>query len=296
MPMFNCRLAPTALPAQNESDMDGTLSSSEQSQLSQTIEMFEVITQTQPLDYQSLEILKEAYSKLDRAEDVIRTARRIAQAYVKLGQLSSAILEYESILQRQPEDPEVLQALAEIENAALSLDVAPQAAPEPEPVQPTPAAARKSPDVEVEDGRQTMFKLFVESKAITSGDFELCWPAPLPSAGNEVVEPFIQSLADRGTLLLDKSLRILCEKSRLPLLPLDKYDIDYELARTFPAQVCRRWCVLPFDQMSKSVLVATANPHNPQAARELEAATKARLIYYLAAPQDIIKGLKKAFR
>ena len=34
--------------------------SDEQSQLAQTVEMFEVITQTQPQDYQSLEILKEA--------------------------------------------------------------------------------------------------------------------------------------------------------------------------------------------------------------------------------------------
>ena len=33
------------------------------SQIVQTIEMFEVITQTQPDDYQSLEILKEALSK-----------------------------------------------------------------------------------------------------------------------------------------------------------------------------------------------------------------------------------------
>jgi len=41
--------------------MVGTLTASEEAQLQQTIEMFEVITQSQPQDYQSLEILKEAY-------------------------------------------------------------------------------------------------------------------------------------------------------------------------------------------------------------------------------------------
>jgi len=59
--------------------------------------MFEVITQSQPNDYQSLEILKEAYAKLGRETDVISVSKRVAKAYVAMGQFSSAILEYESI-------------------------------------------------------------------------------------------------------------------------------------------------------------------------------------------------------
>src|SRR4051812_16763256 len=100
--------------------MAATLSPNEEAQLTQTIEMFEVITQSQPLDYQSLEILKEAYSKLNRQDAVAQTSKRIADAYVQLGQLSSAILEYESILQRYPEDPDARKALADIENKANS--------------------------------------------------------------------------------------------------------------------------------------------------------------------------------
>ena len=43
--------------------------------------------------------LKEAYSKLNREEELVSTSKRIAQAYLAPGQLSSAILEYE-VLQR----------------------------------------------------------------------------------------------------------------------------------------------------------------------------------------------------
>src|SRR3974390_3820013 len=100
--------------------MASTLSPSEEAQLAQTSEMFEVITQSQPLDYQALEILKEAYLKLGRESDVIGTSKRIAQAYVQMGQLSSAILEYETILQRFPNDPDVQAALKEIEAKASS--------------------------------------------------------------------------------------------------------------------------------------------------------------------------------
>src|SRR5438046_145199 len=105
--------------------MGAPFTANEEAQLQQTIEMFEVITQSQPQDYQSLEILKEAYFKLGREKDVISTSKRIAQAYVAMGQLSSAILEYESILQRFPDDPDVLAALGEIESKANSISSEP---------------------------------------------------------------------------------------------------------------------------------------------------------------------------
>ena len=68
------------------------------------------------------------------------------------------------------------------------------------------------------------------------------------------------------------------------------------MSRSFPAKVCQRWCVLPFDRMSKSVLVATANPFNQQAARELAEATSYRLLWYLTTPVDLVKNLRKTFR
>src|SRR5882757_10302456 len=105
-----------------------TLNPGEEAQLQQTIEMFEVIVQSQPSDTQSLEILKEAYSKLGREEDVVTTSKRIAQAYMQQGQLSSAILEYETVLQRRPEDADVRAALKQIEDRASNAAV--QAPPE----------------------------------------------------------------------------------------------------------------------------------------------------------------------
>ena len=97
---------------------NATLNPAEEAQLKQTIEMFEVIVQSQPNDCQSLEILKEAYTKLGREQDVIRTSKRIAEAYTQMGQLSSAILEYETVLQRRPNDVDVQTALRQIEDKA----------------------------------------------------------------------------------------------------------------------------------------------------------------------------------
>ena len=279
-----------------------TLNPGEEAQLQQTIEMFEVIVQSQPSDTQSLEILKEAYSKLGREQDVVNTSKRIAEAYLQQGQLSSAILEYETVLQRRPDDADVQAALKKIEDKASNSVVEAGGVEQASLQMATDTKmlhkkARTTTAAEIDDGRKTMHKIFVDSKLITAGDFDLCWRVPdlsLPPV--DVSDPFIQTLHEKGVFHIEKSLKLLADKSRTAFLPLDRYDADIDLTRGFPAEVCRRWCVLPFDRMSKSILVATANPFNQQAAKELSAATTHRLLWYLASPTDLVAYIRKAFR
>jgi tetratricopeptide (TPR) repeat protein len=282
--------------------MLGTLNPSEEAQLRQTIEMFEVITQSQPQDYQSLEILKEAYLKLGLESDVIQTSKRIAQAYVQLGQLSSAILEFETILQRHPEDRDAMQAMAQIESQANNLNKLPPLEVEPPPKSTATSLSRKAggkaaPQLEVDDGRLPMHKIFVESKLISAADFDLYWPAPnLNAAPAKTEDPFIQVLAEKQVMPLEKSLKLLADRSRLAYIPLDRYELDLDLARSSSRTFCQRWCVLPFDRMSKTLLVATCNPFNKQAALDLGTTHKNRLLWCLTSPTDLVRILGKVFR
>jgi hypothetical protein len=282
-----------------------TLNPDEAAQLTQTIDMFEVIVQSQPADTQSLEILKEAYLKLGREEQVISTSKRIAEGYLQQGQLSSAILEYETVLQRRPDDSDVRDALKKIEQQAGSASVQPvpdvlamstSTLPSFETSMRT-RTSQASAVEEIDDGRKTLYKIYVESKLITAGDFDLCWQSvDLSTPPTDVIDPFVSILDAKGLYNIEKSLRLLSDKARVAYLPLERYDLDIEFARGFPVEVCRRWCVLPFDRMSKSVLVATANPFNQQAAKELGAATKNRLLWYVASPNDLTLNLRKVFR
>src|SRR3954471_22984581 len=77
--------------------------------------MFEVILQTQPDDYQSLEILKEAYGKVGRKVDWLKTSRRLAEAYFNSGSFTLAMQECEAILVKEPNAPEILAMLGDIE-------------------------------------------------------------------------------------------------------------------------------------------------------------------------------------
>ncbi|HEY1719548.1 MAG TPA: hypothetical protein VGH42_14805 [Verrucomicrobiae bacterium] len=277
------------------------LNAGEEAQLQQTIEMFEVIVQSQPQDCQSLEILKEAYTKLGREPDVIRTSKRIAEAYTQMGQLSSAILEYETVLQRRPNDTEVQMALKQIEekasNATAQSAAEPSALAQQTDTQRIRKRTRLAGTEEIDDGRKTMHRIFVDSKLINAGDFDLCWrAADLTVAPTDVVEPFIYTLNEKGLFFLEKSLKLLADKSRMAYFPLERYDVDIDLTRGFPADVCRRWCVMPFDRMSKAILVATVNPFNQQAAKELAEATTHRLLWYLVPPAELMQSIRKAFR
>jgi tetratricopeptide (TPR) repeat protein len=283
--------------------MASALSTAEEAQLGQTIEMFEVITQSQPHDYQSLEILKEAYSKLGRDTEATNTSKRIAQAYVDMGQYSSAIMEYETILQRFPEDPDVQEALRKIESQANALEV-PASETSLVSTSETPQTATqnaKSPGLllpqDYEDGRRAMEKIFVETKLVAPADFEECWRLSSPANKTSLpAEPFVQLLQDRNLVPVERSLKLISDKSRAAFVPLATYDIDIDMARTYPKDICRRWCILPVDRMSKSIFVATANPFNQQAATELAQATNSRLLWYLVPPSELVRMLQKVFR
>jgi hypothetical protein len=88
----------------------------------------------------------------------------------------------------------------------------------------------------------------------------------------------------------------LADRSRLAFVPLAHYELDMDLARNSSREFCLRWCVLPFDRMSKTVLAATCNPFNKQAAADLASTNKSRLLWYLASPPDLLRILGKVFR
>lgn len=298
------------------------LSPSEEAQLLSTIEMFEVITQSQPLDPQSWEILKEAYFKLGKQKEVLNTSKKLAQVYVQLGQLSSAILEYETILQRHPDDKEVAKALQDIEQRASSFGsgsqaselesfertVAPSTATAAPVSRSTPSTTPPSAPTlaqrggqtlppDFDDGKAMMQKLFVDAKHIAAVDFNQLWMVPkLQGMPDGPSEPFIQLVSDRNIIPVEKSIRMIADRARLAFMPLGKYDVDLDTAKMFSKEVCRRWCVLPFDKMSKSILVATANPFNKEAIKEMEAQAKGRLLWYLTTPSDLFKLVQKIYR
>lgn len=266
----------------------------EDPKLLETVQMFEVITVADPDDYQSMEILKEAYTKLGREKDAIGASKKIAKIYVRLGQISSAILEYEGVLQRSPDDGEALAALGELESRmpgyASVAEVQP--APAPEPVS-TQAVEEENPnemliDFMVQHGlfaekyRPTVLSAFASKVAESHANI------PSPTV--------IEVLAERGISAVENTLIFLSQTAKIPFLPMDSYDVDPRRAEIVDPALCVSRMVLPFDQISRTIFAATVNPMDRHAKHQIESAAQCHVQWYITRPNDLRLKIKDVFR
>jgi hypothetical protein len=76
----------------------------------------EELLEAKPEMYRMGEMLKHSYFKLDLEDKVESISRKLAQAYVLKKKWSQARDEYREILQRNPDDGVLKQALAEVES------------------------------------------------------------------------------------------------------------------------------------------------------------------------------------
>ncbi len=228
-----------------------SISEEEIQQLLRTVEMFEAITKSQPEDYQSWEILKEAYAKLGRRTESLLASKKLAKAHISLGQISQAILEYEGILQEHPNDPEVLKDLKELEakTSQLAANRQPSGAPllredsKPTPLAPALAAGTAAPPssppppLTHEDGNKALIDVLIAEKMLTPQAVE-----PLvkrltsgPVNTGESPTPFVlaQLLIEEQLVKLDDMLTVLVNRSGLPYLPL--FDLRRGSRRRLPA-------------------------------------------------------------
>ena len=289
-----------------------SISEDENQQLLRTVEMFEAITESQPDDYQSWEILKEAYSKLGRRPESLRASKRLAKAHISLGQISQAILEFEGILQEYPDDPEVLAALSEIEAKTSQLSTAhqPSGAPslgedsKPTPSAPTLAAGAAAPPSSSpakqppEDGNKALVDVLLAEKLITAQAVEplLKRLASSPAGNGENAQSFTlsQLLVDEQLIKLEDFLCLLVDRSGLPYLPLSTYDVDRDAACLLPRELCFENCIVPFDLISRSVLIATANPFDMQLRSQAEVMLAYNVFWYVTSPEEIHTALRRA--
>ena len=272
----------------------------EHEQLLQTVQMFEVIAETQPNDIQSLEILKEAYLNLERDSDAVSISKKIAQAYVHLGQLSSAILEYEGILQKFPDDAQCLAALGELEAKMAGLSGGANASEDSKNSGAAALAAQTFADAEqFQDPNEALVKFFQEHQLLNEKDAKNVLSAISIALGQspsgKPAPSLISLISERGIASTDKSLALIAEKTRIPFIPLSIYEVDPNKASLIDKEFSLRHLVLPFDQLSKTLLVATANPFDLEAKNRIEAETEGRVQWYLTDPADLIKQLKDIY-
>jgi tetratricopeptide (TPR) repeat protein len=324
-----------------------TLSSEEQEQILQTIEMFEVITQANPQDCQSMDILKDAYQRVGKLPEALAIARKLADTYVELGQYSAAMLEYEGILQKDPDNAEVIAALGTVED---KLQKSGQLKPKPDlngnspsgvptpTVIPAPAsinldfrsfasttldggtlmttAATMRPDGSSgmrlgmqadalnlslsDDGNEALAKFLIQHRLVTeevvSSALERVQKKNKDLATNHLATSLVDEICRRGAIEQEQLLAGIVDRSKFAYIPLEYYDVDRSIVKMLPESLSIGRLIVPFDIISRTVMVAMANPFDAVGKEAVQQLLDYNVQWHLAAPQAIFKVLGDSFR
>ncbi len=299
--------------------LEHTLSEEEHSQIVQTIDMFEAIARTQPDDYQSLEILKEAYNKIGSHDEALRISRKLAEAYFNVGSYSLAMQECEVVLVEEPNAPEILAMLGEIEqrlqaaghtiaangaNGAkhgliarsnylgekdgslieLNLGHGPEAAP-----------------YNLHDrGDEQLAKFFIVQQLFSEDEvnagLETIATLNKNLSGKTLAASLLDKLCRADTDKLDQVLSSLIDRTKAAFVPLEYYDIDRQVVRMLPDHLTLGRLFVPFDLISRTIMVACCNPFDAAGRAAVQQSLDYTVTWYLARPAAILKLLQDTYR
>src|SRR5580704_9308270 len=279
--------------------------------------MFEAITQTQPDDYQSLEILKEAYQKVGRHEDSLKASRKLAEAYFNAGSYTLAMQECEVILVKEPNAPEILAMLGEIEarlqasGAALAstggqggLTANPAQASKGEGSLIDMAGARGGDTGKIanlaERGDDHLAKflivqqLFPEEEVLTA--LESTKQLNKDLSGQALAVSLLDNLCKGNVDRLDLVLSALIDRTKFAYVPLEYYDTDRQIAPMLPDNLTLGRLFVPFDLVSRTIMVACCNPFDSAGRDAVQQSVDYTVSWYLAKPSAITQTLRSIYK
>jgi hypothetical protein len=282
--------------------------------------MFEVITQTQQDDYQSLEILKVAYQKLGKNEEFLRISRRLAEAYNNVGSYSLALQECEAVLAVDPQASEILAMAGEIENRLQSGQAATRATGEHSLIQ-TPdylkkpvegaglveiegrgaRAGRKAVSVQSPDSANEQLAKFLIVQQMFAEDVVNAELAAIKEAdkaisGQMLAASLVDRLCKADEEKSERILAALIDRTKFAYVPLEYYDVDRQVVRMLPDSLTINRLFVPFDLISRTIMVAVCNPFDGAAREAVEQSLDYTVVWYLAKPATIIKTLQDVYR
>ena len=301
--------------------LEHTLSEEERSQILQTVEMFEVITQTQHDDYQSLEILKVAYQKLGKTEEALRVSRRLAEAYFNVGSFSLAMQECDAVLAIEPNAPEIVAMLGEIENrlqqagqtreeagahnALVTISDFPAETPLASGLLEiggrNPGQVRKQPLLQdAEQGNDQLAKFLVLQQMFPEDEvnaaLETVMEANKAMTGQMLASSLLERLCQGNNEKMEAVLSALIDRTKFAYVPLEYYDIDRQVVRMLPDDLTISRLFVPFDLISRTIMVAVCNPFDAEAREAVQQSLDYTVTWYLAKPAVIIKTLQDIYK
>jgi tetratricopeptide (TPR) repeat protein len=293
--------------------LEHTPSEDEHNQIVQTIEMFEAITQTQPDDCGSLEILKEAYGKIGKESDSLRVSRRLAEAYFSAGSYTLAMQECEVILIKEPNAGDILAMLGDIEARLQASGKAIAASNNGLTDQGSSLSEVEGGLIDVHsrtgqikdanlsdrgDDHLAKFlivqQLFSEEEVGTALLSVQQFNKDL--SGQALAVSLLDHLCKDNADRLEAVLSALIDRTKFAYVPLEYYDLDRQIAPMLPEHLTLGRMFVPFDLVSRTMMVACCNPFDSAGREAVQQSVDYTVTWYLARPVALIKSLQSIYR
>ena len=291
--------------------LEHTLSEEEHNQIVQTIEMFEAITQTQPDDYQSLEILKEAYSKVGKHEDALKVSRRLSEAYFNVGSYTLAMQECEAILVKEPNAPDILAMLGDIETrlqasghaiSARQANASNSGNSDGSLIRldgGATAGARRATEL-TDRGDEHLAKFLIVQQLFSEDEVKAALDTVERSnkdlTGQALAVSLLDYLCKENVNTLEKVLSALIDRTKFAYVPLEYYDIDRQIAPMLPENLTLGRLFVPFDLVSRTMMVACCNPFDAAGREAVQQSVDYTVMWYLSRPSSIVRSLQNIYR
>jgi Type II secretion system (T2SS), protein E, N-terminal domain len=295
--------------------LEHTLSQDEHNQIVQTIEMFEAITQTQPDDYQSLDILKEAYQKIGKSDDAMRVSRKLAEAYFAAGSYTLAMQECEAILMKEPNTPDLVAMMGDIETrlqasgkviasasgAQNGLTASAATGVDTSLIDISSRNGESSKEINLNDrGDDHLAKFLIVQQLFKEEEVSAALVTVQQFnkdlSGQALAVSLLDHLCKDNAAQLEAVLSALIDRTKFAFVPLEYYDLDRQIAPMLPEHLTLGRMFVPFDLVSRTMMVACCNPFDSFGREAVQQSVDYTVMWYLARPAALIRSLQSIYR
>ena len=242
-------------------------------------------------------------------------------------QFSSALLEYEGILQKEPDNAEIIAALGEVEQRLHSLQTAGQ--PQTDAIaldfrsvvqdggnlittKKTQAKDRMNSTMSgdsqavaeklsgSEDGNDALARFLVQNhlapEDIVSQSLHIIRRKNTERNSNQVSASLLDEIVTRGAVNEEQLLCGILDRSKFAYIPLECYDVDRQVVKMLPDALTLGRLIVPFDIISRTMMVAVANPFDAVGKEAVQQLLDYNIQWHLASPSAILKVLQDTYR
>jgi hypothetical protein len=164
-------------------------------------------------------------------------------------------------------------------------------------------ASALAPDMQFklqDDGNEALAKVLVQHKLvaeeIVTSALERVQKRNRDLKLGMVGASLIDEICRRGSIAVENLLCGILDRSKFAYIPLEYYDVDRSIVKMLPENLTVSRLIVPFDIMSRTVMIATANPFDSLGKDAVQQLLDYHVQWHVASPQAIVKVIGETYR